>query len=245
MIKTVVHEPQAASSAAEGGREPNPIALFGHQLEGELDPRLLLLRAPESPRAAAFRVLRHKIERAGRPRAILVSSPRQGEGKTLCAVNLALALAECNRARVLLMEGNLRSPQLAQLFNFSPPWCFAEQLVAHREQPLTPWKLVELLPQGLLVAAVDPRTEHRQLVDATAFAIAMERFAQERYDHIVVDGPPVLGSAEVNLLQDSTDCVLLTAMAGRSNARALRQAVEQLTPSVVLGVALVEGTSRG
>lgn len=247
MFKTVVHEPQAPEqpAAAEGGQHPNPIVLFTHQLKGNLDPRLVLLQKPDSPRAAAFRVLRHKVESAGRPRSILVSSADAGEGKTLCAVNLALALAECNRARVLLVEANLRAPQIARIFSFSPPWCFAEQLAAHREQPMMPWKLVDVSPLGLLVAAVDPNTRHRQLLDATAFSIAMERFVQERYDHIVIDGPPVLGNAEVNLLQDGANCVLLTAMAGKASARALRQAKEQLAPSTILGVALIEGSPQG
>ena len=42
-----------------------------------------------------------------------MSSPVAGEGKTTVAINLALALAECGRAKVLLAETHVRRPQLA------------------------------------------------------------------------------------------------------------------------------------
>src|SRR5262249_31102421 len=90
------------------------------------DPRLVMVRAPDSPAAAAFRVLRHRlIERDGL-RTVLVTSPRVGEGKTTCAVNLALALCEAGRARVLLLEANFRRPAIARMLGFRPPVCFSE-----------------------------------------------------------------------------------------------------------------------
>jgi Mrp family chromosome partitioning ATPase len=229
-----------AASRSGGDGEANPITTFLFELQGRLDPRLVLLKAPESPRAAAFRVLAHQVRHADKGRVVLVSSPGPRQGKTLCAVNLALALGESGRARVLLVEANLRAPQLAQIFGFSPPWCFAEQLVAHREQPMQEWKVVDV---GVLhVIAFSPAPQLAQLTDATAFSIAMERFLLAQYDHIVIDGPAVLGSAEVNLLQEDATCVLLTALTGRTSARELREAREQLQPGEVLGVALIEGS---
>jgi Mrp family chromosome partitioning ATPase len=243
MFKTVTEQSDAAPP------KPNPdgpaIELFNHELTDEYDSRLVLLHSPESPRAAAFRVLRHKVVTAGKPRTILVSSPGVGEAKTLCAINLALALAEAGRSKVLLLEANLRSPQLAHAFGFTPPWCFAAQLAAHREQPLVPWRLVEVSPSGLHVGALDPMVEHTRIFDATAFSIAMERFRNDQYEHVVIDGPPVLDSAEVNLMQDSCDCVLFTGMAGKASARALRQSAEQLAPTTILGLAMIEGSPKG
>ncbi|MEM9494135.1 MAG: hypothetical protein AAGC55_33625, partial [Myxococcota bacterium] len=78
------------------------------------------------------------------------------------------------------------------------------------------------------------------LLDAPAFAIAMERLRMADYDHIVIDAPAVLGSAEVNLIQDAADGVLLTAKARTTTARELRMAVEQLSPTKVIGSILLE-----
>jgi Mrp family chromosome partitioning ATPase len=73
----------------------------------------------------------------------------------------------------------------------------------------------------------------------------MDRFRHDQYEHVVIDGPPVLGSAEVNLMQDSCDCLLFTGVAGKASARALRQSTEQLAPTTVLGLAMIEGSARG
>jgi Mrp family chromosome partitioning ATPase len=170
----------------------------------------------------------------------VVSSPQQGDGKTTTAINLALALAECGRAKVLLVETHLRHPQLAGVFKFIPPWCFAEQLAAHRHQPMMPWSLVEIPQLWLHVAAVNPRIEKSQLLDGPAFAIAMERLRLGGYDHIVIDAPPVLGSADVNLMADAADAVVLALRAKRSTTRDLRRAIDQIGAAKVAGTVLVE-----
>ncbi|MBK9036036.1 MAG: CpsD/CapB family tyrosine-protein kinase [Myxococcales bacterium] len=223
-------------------QEPPEIGLTQHHLpeDRKPDPRLILHLAPDSERAAQFRVLRHHMLAAGRPQVIVVTSPGPGDGKTTTAVNLALALAECNRAKVLLVETHLRRPQLASVFAFVPPWCFAEQLAAHRHQPLLPWGMIDIPQLWLHVAAVNPKADQVQLLDAPAFAIAMERLRLGGYDHIVIDAPPVAGSAEVNLLQDAADGVLLVSRARRTTRRQLRAAIEQLSSRKVLGTVMLE-----
>jgi succinoglycan biosynthesis transport protein ExoP len=222
--------------------EPPRIELTQHHLpmDDDVDPRLVLVSDPDSERAAAFRVLRHHLLELGRPQVVVVSSPLAGDGKTTTALNLALALAECGRAKVLLAETHLRRPALANVFKCIPPWCFGEQLAAHRHQPMLPWSLVEIPQLWLHVAAVSPRIEKTQLLDGPAFAIAMERLRLAQYDHIVVDAPQVLGSADVNLLSDAADAVVLALRAKRSTARDLRTAIDQLGASKVVGTVLVQ-----
>ncbi|MCX5748261.1 MAG: P-loop NTPase [Proteobacteria bacterium] len=220
---------------------PPEIGLTQHHLPDEPpDARLELVIDPDSERSAAFRVLRHHLLEIGRPQCIVVSSPMGGDGKTTTAANLALALAECGRAKVLLVETHVRRPQLASMFKFIPPWCFAEQLAAHRQQPMLPWSLVEIPSLWLHVGAINPRIEKSQLLDGPAFAIAMERLRLGGYDHIVVDGPPVLGSADANLMSDAADAVVLALRARRSTVRDLKRAVDQLGSNRVVGTVLVQ-----
>jgi Mrp family chromosome partitioning ATPase len=221
---------------------PPEIALTQHALPPDEapDPRLALVIDPDSERAASFRVLRHHLLEVGRPQVIIVSSPQPNEGKTTVALNLALALAECGRAKVLLAETHVRHPQLAAAFRLIPPWCFAEQLAAHRSQPMLPWSLVEIPQLWLHVAAISPRIEKKQLLDAPAFAIAMERLRLAGYDHVVVDAPPVLGSADVNLMADAADAVVLALRARRSTSRDIRRAIEQIGESRIAGTVLVQ-----
>jgi Mrp family chromosome partitioning ATPase len=204
------------------------------------DGRLELVIDPDSERSAQFRVLRHHLLELGKPQVIVVASPRPSDGKTTVALNLALALAECGRAKVLLAEAHVRRPQLANVFRVLPPWCFYEQLATHRNQPAAPWSLIDIPQLWLHIAPINPRIEKTQLLDAVAFEIAMERLRMAGYDHVVIDAPPVLGSADVNLMADAADGVVLAVKARRSTSRDLRKAVDQLGGSKVLGTVIVE-----
>jgi Mrp family chromosome partitioning ATPase len=233
---TVMISPQARIT----GGSPQ-IDLTQHHLpEDNRDPRLTLAIEPDSERSAAFRVLRHHLLEIGRPQVVIVSSPQPGDGKTTVAVNLALALAECGRAKTLLVETHVRRPQFTSIFKFVPPWCFAEQLAAHRHQPTMPWSLIDIPSLWLHVAAINPRIAQTQLLDGPAFAIAMERLRNAEYDHIVVDAPPVLGSADVNLMADAADSVVFALRARQSTTRDLRRAVEQLGTTKIAGTVLME-----
>lgn len=229
----------AMPAQAEGDPFRVVLKVSSHQLPRETDPRLVLIHDPDSHRAACYRVLRHRLADSGDPRVIAVSSARAGEGKTTCAANLALALGECGRARVLLVEANLRAPSLAGLFGFRPPLCFAEQLDQHRESPEKPWSVVDVGPPGLHVAAVNPGTS-RPLLDGLAFGIAIDMLRRAGYDYLVIDTPPVLDSADVNIVADFADGTLLTTWARKSSSRDLRRAVEQLSPTHLLGVTLLD-----
>ena len=221
--------------------DPPQIDLTQHHLpDGDPDPRLALIIDPDSERSAAFRVLRHHLLEIGRPQVVIVSSPQVGDGKTTTAINLALALAECGRAKTLLVETHVRRPQFTQIFQFVPPWCFAEQLAAHRHQPAMPWSLIDIPQLWLHIAAINPRIAQTQLLDGPAFSIAMERLRLAGYEHIVVDAPPVLGSADVNLMADAADSVVFALWARRTNTRDLRRAMDQLGGKKIAGTVLLQ-----
>lgn len=241
---TVMHGKATAMVAPQPkgmGAGPPQIDLTQHHLpDDNLDPRLTLVIDPDSERSASFRVLRHHLLEIGRPQVVIVSSAQPGEGKTTVALNLALALAECGRAKTLLVETHVRRPQFTEVFKFVPPWCFAEQLAAHRHQPSMPWSLIDIPQLWLHVAAINPRIALTQLLDGPAFAIAMERLRLAGYDHIVVDAPPVLGSADVNLMADAADSVVFALRARRSTTRDLRRAIDQLGGAKVAGTVLLQ-----
>jgi Mrp family chromosome partitioning ATPase len=255
LASTIVRRPEAKTrldNPITALRSEHAAALYGtdaampevqvraRALEGQLDRRLALLVDPDSERSAAFRVLRHHVIAAARPQVIVVTSPGAGEGKTTVAVNLALALGECGRAKVALVEAHVRRPQLSRLLGITPGWCFAEQLAAHRAQPHQPWAMIELAAIGLHVAPLARTVEPRQLLDGLAFGIAMEQLRLAGYDHVVVDTPPVLGSAEVNMMVEATDVILLVARARRSTARDLQRAIDQLATPKIAGTVLLD-----
>jgi Mrp family chromosome partitioning ATPase len=76
-------------------------------------------------------------------------------------------------------------------------------------------------------------------LDRVTFAASIQRF-RKAFDYIVIDGPSVLESADVNLIQDTADGIIMAARSRHSDARALKRAMDQVSPAPVLGVALVE-----
>jgi Mrp family chromosome partitioning ATPase len=239
--------PPPSSSMEVAGNVPPPyvtnltVQVTKHSIADQKpDSRLVLHTDPDSPRAAAFRVLRHHLLERGSPQVIIVSSAGEGDGKTITALNLALALSECQRAKVLLLETHLRRPALAKALRIADGWCFADQLTKHRDAPGTPWTFLDVTELGIHVGAVNPKVDRTQLLDGPAFAGAMQQLRQAGYDHIVIDAPPVLGSADVNLMAEAADAVLLAIRARRTTGRDLRRAIDQLGAAKVAGTVLVE-----
>ena len=122
---------------------------------------------------------------------------------------------------------------------FQPPACFGVQLLRHRKDPLEPWIAAEQVAP-LHVMAVDPQSGLPPLLDPIAFSIAIDRLRLAGYDYVVVDTPPVLESADVNMITDSVDGILFTAFAKRSDAKSLRRAIEQVGTVTFLGTVLLE-----
>jgi Mrp family chromosome partitioning ATPase len=231
-------EPLSNSRTSSVGVITRVVAV--HRVPPEQDRWLPMLGDPNGPRAASFRVLRYRLKRQDEPKIIGVTSPRSGEGKTTTAFNLALAFAEDGRQRVLLVEANLHRPKIAEMLGFATFSCFARQLERSLERPDAPWEVVAAFSDNLHVLAVDPTSVRQGPLCAPAFRAAMRRLVGQAYAFIVVDCPAVLGTADVNVIADSADALLLTAVGGRSRAAELRRAEEHLTPANIVGTVLLE-----
>jgi len=200
---------------------------------------LSIVQHPDSEASASFRILRHRLRRAGDPRVIAVSSPGRSEGKTTCAANLAMALAEHGRDNVMLLEANLRRPRLGEALGFTPPACFGEQMAAHLEEATKPWTAVAAFFDNLHVMAVATTTVGTMMISAPAIKQAVDHVKAAGYGYVVLDCPATLGSADVNIIEDSSDGVLLTCMAATTTSKSLRQAMAHLEPAEILGVVLM------
>jgi len=151
-----------------------------------------------------------------------------------------MAFAEHGREKVLLLEANLRSPNLAATLGFQTPSCFGRQMAAHLKSPLTPWHVVAAFFHNLHVLAIDPATSSEWRMSAPGLKLAMDQLKGSGYRHIVVDCPPALGSADVNVIEDLTDGVLLTAISRKTTADNLKKAVRHLAPANILGVVMLD-----
>jgi Mrp family chromosome partitioning ATPase len=216
----------------------------------------------DARRASAFRTLRQRLLDAGEIHSILCTSANSGEGTTTLAVNLALSFSELGRFRVLLVEANFRRASLASLFGFVPPAGFKSQLARHRLYPDEPWAVVQIGPPALFILAVEPHACPRcaaplpvwaqfcgacgakiggvgTLTDGAGVNAAIASL-REVFDFVIIDGPSVLSSGDINVIQDSADAIVMATRSGQSDERSLGRAIQQIAPAPLAGVVLLD-----
>jgi protein-tyrosine kinase len=236
-------EPHAEPSSAPHVTS-RPVAP-GTEREGKLDHRLVAALAPQSLAAEQYRSLRTRLSGAenGRAvRAIIVTSPGKGDGKSLTAANLALTMAQEYQHRVLLVDADLRRPTLHQLFGLRETPGLTDVLmgaatlddsfVALAEHHLT------LLPSGV------PAMHPAELLGSAAMRRLLDA-ARTRFDRIILYMPPASPLADVHVLAGMADGLLMIVRAGVTPKPAIERALAGLDQNKVLGLVLNEAGTDG
>jgi capsular exopolysaccharide synthesis family protein len=165
--------------------------------------------------AEAFRMLRANLRffNAAEPvRSLVITSAVIGEGKSTVALALALVEAQAGR-RVLLIEANLRRPQLAERLELpdDPGLSMILAGVADSEEAgvslTSGGAVVDVIPAG------SPPSNPAELLESDTMAVLLQR-AEERYDLVLVDTPPALAVSDVTPLLRQVDGVLVVARLG-------------------------------
>lgn len=189
----------------------------------------------------AIRTLRNSIlltDFDRRIRSLMITSSAPSEGKSTTAVHLALAHAQQGR-RTLLVDGDLRRPSIHRRFDIpslvglsnvltnGTPW---RSVLVHKDEVPT----LDILPVG-------PPSRRASDLVGTKLAEILEEACAE-YDLVVLDSPPLLGFPEPLQMAAAVDGVLIVAVAGRTNRKALRSAIGTLNRlrTNIVGVVLNE-----
>jgi succinoglycan biosynthesis transport protein ExoP len=175
----------------------------------------------------AFRSLRTSLlfsSSVAGSRSLVVTSTGPGEGKTLVAANLAVALAQAGH-RVLLIDGDLRRPRVHDVFgiaqepglsNVITGTAKASEAVAASSVPDL-W----LLPAG--IEAPNPA----ELLGSKRFSEFTHSLA-EHFDWILIDTSPLMAVADSAIIAHGTTGVLFVVGAEMTSRFAARRALEQL-----------------
>lgn len=188
-------------------------------------------------------------------RSLVVSSPTTGDGKTTVALYLAQAAAAMGQ-RVLLVDTDLRSPQIADRLEVSNEQGLTE-LIARNLNPQDVVQRINALATAGNVdrAAVEP-TNFSVLVggkiplDPTRLLSSqkMQRlndYFKAMYDLVIFDAPPLLNFADSSLLANHTDGMLVVTRLGKTDREDLRQMLDTLQTAriSVLGIVANQSSS--
>lgn len=217
------------------------------------------LVTPDHPRstiAEEFRVIKRPLianassgfgAGGARSNLVMVTSAMPDEGKTFCAVNLALSIAMELDRTVLLVDADVARPSLPRVLGLPDlPGLFdvLEGRVADVGEVLHPTNVEKL--SFLASGTLNPRAP--ELLASESMAALLEELAGRHPDRIVVfDSPPLLVTTEANELAAHMGQVVLVALAGRTQHAEVKRAVAatQSCPArfMVLNQARPEGAS--
>jgi succinoglycan biosynthesis transport protein ExoP len=162
------------------------------------------LKGSSSQYLEAFRILRTNLGLDSCPgKVLLISSPEAKEGKTTVAANLARVVALQGR-RVLLIDGNLRKPDIAAAFGLPEAEGLPEFLKDGNELSdyITQADGVDILLSGAASA------ESAEMLSSPRMKALLEK-AKKTYDVVIVDSAPMIGCADTRILAGEVDEVLL------------------------------------
>jgi capsular exopolysaccharide synthesis family protein len=204
--------------------------------------RLVFLTEPESLAAEKFRFLGVRLRQLQQSRPLkklLVTSTIPEEGKSTVSANLAGVLARRKKQKVLLLEGDLRRPTLSEKMGLGKLAGVAEWLQSDLHTVSHVYRLDE--PGFWFMPAGTPPANPLELMQFGRLTELMSLLAAY-FDWIVVDSPPLLPLADTTVWSRVTDGMLLVVREGKTEKAQLKQGVEVLKKSQLLGVVLNGGT---
>jgi capsular exopolysaccharide synthesis family protein len=176
----------------------------------------------------AVRGLVARLRRALGPqgRRVLVAAPFGGEGTTTTVLNISHVFAELGED-VLLVEADTRRPVVAGLLNVDSGEGLSNVLaspeIAMDAVKATPISRLYVLASRSFRRETPPVGSYAPEVIDNVLAVLTSRF-----DRIVVDGPPVLATADTGLLAGAVQATVLVLRAGRTTADEVRDALSTL-----------------
>jgi capsular exopolysaccharide synthesis family protein len=171
-------------------------------------------------------------------RTLLIASMNPLEGRTTLTANLALAMAQSGM-KVLLVDGNNRSPKLGMIFNLSNPFGLFDVLAGrtndHPAIHTTNIKNLDVLPCGNTSGNCVEMLNNETLVDVLGEL-------SDRYDRVLVDSPPLARGVEARILAANCAAAILVTAARPTARRQVNQGLRLLRSvgANVLGLVINE-----
>ncbi|HEY3303655.1 MAG TPA: CpsD/CapB family tyrosine-protein kinase [Candidatus Binatia bacterium] len=222
-------------------RERAEEVLFGRDLRSYKNFPLVALEK-ESPAADQYKILREQVRRLRLEtgvRCLYVTSPIKRDGKSMVAANLATVVALDSGERVLLMDCDLRNPQIHQYFGMQRSPGITDYLTSTSNENVLNYVQESFLPNLQVLPAGKFSGLAAELLATEKMRIMMDEIRRKFPDHqIIIDGPPVLSTPDPLVMARQVDGVILVVRAGKTPRDCLSEAMEILKSDKIMGIVL-------
>ncbi len=208
---------------------------------------LAIRHDPQSIIAEQYRRLRNSIlvlnpDRASR--TILLTSAVRGEGKSVATLNLALALVEQPRIRVIVIDGDVRAPSIEHYLGLPRRQGITEML--RGELPLKA-AIRQTSVERLDILAAGSRPDNpTEILNLDRIKTVLHQLKRE-YDYVLIDTPPALSLNDPSMLGSISDGIVLVVRLGETPRHMVEQAQQMLENlgGNILGICLTGATPAG
>jgi len=210
------------------------------KIEVQGTSRLIAFDDRKSPLSEAYRSIGTYIQFSSAvrpPRTILVTSAKQGEGKSTTSVNTAIALAH-SVGKGIIIDADMRKPQLHKTFGVDNSTGLSNYLAGHSELVEGIIQQTKVQNLDIITAGVIPPNPSELLGAHRMRDLLGQLF--NLYSFVLIDSPPVLGLSDSLILSTMTDGVILVVRAGLTSKDYTIQAKKLLygVNAKILGVVL-------
>ena len=170
-------------------------------------------------------------------KTILVTSCSPSEGKTVSAISMALALSIEANAKVVLIEGNMSSPRIHELFNIDTVPGLSDLLISRSNlneiMRKTEFKNLTIIPSGSDISKKLDVFEIERLQDLIGSL-------KKDFDYVIVDGQSVSGSSDVSIISKYFDGIVFVVECEKTRWEVMQESKEKIkgVGGKILGVVL-------
>jgi capsular exopolysaccharide synthesis family protein len=201
--------------------------------------KLIATLDPKSPIAEQYRTIRTNIQYSSidkEIKTIMVTSSGPGEGKSTTVANLAVVFAQLGK-KVLLVDADLRKPTVHRTFGVNNLFGFTTVLTKQASLANT---VLETEEKDLFILTSGPVPPNpAELLSSKSMEQFIEE-AQEQFDYVLFDTPPLLAVADPQILANKVDGSIYVVYSGRTEIEQAKKAKELLenAQSKLVGVVL-------
>ena len=204
------------------------------------DPKTMLFFSGQEDISGAeeYRTLRSRLYQVREKQplsTLLVTSPLPKEGKSFTAANLAQVIVRQQGKRALLIDADLRSPQLHSMLGADSGPGLSEYLRSEVDE----FSMIQTGPmENLFFIPAGRQSGNAAELIASGRMKSLLKRLEPLFDWIIVDSPPAAGVSDAGLLANYCDGVLMVVRSNATPFDIARTARQEFSDERLVGVVL-------